>query len=139
MSAARQRLAILWISFLLADLAIATYLHLNEWMEADNYKKLLSELNASYAPYLGIILVFFWTRRSNADNKMQAKQRDLKTAFRLAMVCSLAWNLLIFVLLLRHLFGYGAVEESLERISDFRAAFSWLVAGSTAFFFGFSP
>jgi hypothetical protein len=136
MSAARQRLAILWISFLFADLTIGTYLHLIDWMEADNYKKLLSELNASYAPYLGIMLVFFWTKRKSSGSKVDAKERDLKIAFRLAFVSSLAWNLLIFVLLIRHLFGYSAVEQSLEWISDFRAAFSWLVAGSTAFFFG---
>jgi hypothetical protein len=135
MNDSRTRLAILWSAFFVLNLALATYFYFSQGIEADNYKKLLAELNTSYAPYLGAILLFFWTRRDAPRPSAPGKEPNRKLAFHLAFAFSLLWNLLIFLLLAR-LFLSGTIEDSLERMADFRGIFSWLVAGSTGFYFG---
>lgn len=134
MNQARARLTILWVAFFLLDLAIGLYLYLDGWIGIENFKALLTELNTSYAPYVGAILAFYWAGKQAA--KTEGVTRQQKIAFILAFVCALMWNLFLSVLLLRLVLRSGKIEDTVELMAFLRGIFTWLVAGSTGFFFG---
>jgi hypothetical protein len=121
---------LLWLLFFIANFFIIWRLWAGDWLNSsDDFMKALTVLNNAYSPYLGVILLFYWSKR-----KEKSPPCDL--AFFLAIILSFVWNLIIFILLGQMLYGKGEFNENLELIKNLTGLFSWLVAGSIGFYFG---
>jgi len=130
-SKARFWLAFVWILFALINIGIIFYLHFADEIEGDNFKAALSQLNLSYAPYLGIILTFFWS-----DRKKNRSRKNVSTSFIIAMIFSTFWNILILIPLIKLLFLNGFIEDSIQSIKLVNNYLVWLVAGAIGYYFG---
>jgi hypothetical protein len=130
-STARRLLVITWFGFLLSNLCIIFYLFFDGWIEKDSFKAAMEQLNASYAPYVGAITLYYWA----TVQKGTQRTGQAGTAFTLAWLCSLIWNGVIIAFLLPLLFQSGNIEDSIEHIRDNGAMLSWLVAGAIGYYF----
>jgi len=120
----RKWLLFLWLGFFLLNIMIVLYLFLDHWIEADNFKAAMKQLNAAYAPFVGVMLLFYWA----GSGKVEKVKTGLP--FKLAFAGSLLWNgmMLAFLVLL-------PIEAALEHSKDIGALFSWLVAGAIGYYF----
>ena len=119
----RKILLFVWGGGCLLNLALLFFWYLDGWMEADSFKAGLKMINAVYAPYLGMMLFFYWARG-------KAKRVKRGVPFTLALVAGVVWNgvILSFLLLL-------PIEDAVAGITDFAALLSWLVAGAIGYYF----
>ena len=97
---------------------------LARWIELDNFMAALKQLSASFAPYLGVMLLFYWGRAG--------KGKTIKAgwSFWLALVGSIIWNGVIFLFIV-----VGPIEDALESTRDIGVLLAWLVAGAIGYFF----
>lgn len=128
---ARQVLLAIWAFFFVINLAIVLYLYLDHWIESDNFDRAVNLVSALYAPYLGVMLLYYWGKR-----KARGATRDAPTAFVLALGATLVWNLIVMVFFGRLLVPSGTIEDSLAQIENLSKGFSWLVAGAIGAYFG---
>jgi len=121
---ARKILLFVWLGFFLINLTVVFYLFFDHWIEMDNFKAVLKQLNAAYAPYMGVMLLFYWGSAR--------KKQSVKTGmpFTLALICSFLWNVIILIFILAL-----PIEDALENIKDTGALISWLVAGAIGYYF----
>lgn len=128
----RKLLLFVWFLFFILNGAIILFIYLQEWIERDNFLAAIKQWNTSYAPYIGIILLFYW---GSAKKKQALKTDETRTAFYIALICSLIWNGLVLVFLLSPLLGTGAIETALENIKEIASMLSWLAAGAIGYYF----
>ncbi len=121
---ARKALLVIWLSFFVLNLAVVLFLYFDAWIEGDNFKVAMQQLNASYAPYLGVILLYYWGSAGSAPSVRTG------VPLGLALVCSVLWNALLLVFLLAR-----PIEEAVDNIKDVGVWFSWLVAGAIGYYF----
>ena len=131
MSTARRVLVITWFSFLLLDVSLIFYLYFDGWIEEDSFRAALQQLNASYAPYVGAITLYYWA----SVRKDHRQTGQAGTAFTLAWLSSVLWNGVLVAFLLPLLFQSGTIENSVEQIRYIGSMFSWLVAGAIGYYF----
>jgi len=127
----RTWLVIVWFAFFSANMAVLLYLYFDNWIEVDNFKASMSRLNALYAPFCGAILAFYLLQ----SNKNHEERKRTGIAFRLAFLCSLAWNLVICAFALRVLMAWGTIEQSLADMEFFGSVASWMVGPAIGFYF----
>ncbi|MCI0550941.1 MAG: hypothetical protein L0287_08295 [Anaerolineae bacterium] len=121
---ARRVLLFTWLGFFVLNLSVVLVFFLARWIEDDNFKAAVKQFNASYAPYLGAILLYYW----GSAGKTSTVNTGLP--LQLALICSALWNILITMLLLML-----PIEEALENITEVGGYFSWLVAGAIGYYF----
>ena len=92
---ARQALVIGWFACFLISLAILLSLYFGEWIYPDNFRSALTQLSSLYAPYLGAILAFYFSSRTQPSRAGAAAG----TPFVLAVLGSVIWNLTILIVL----------------------------------------
>lgn len=124
-------LTALWFLFFLVNLAIVLYLYLDDWIEEDNFRACLTQLNSLYVIYIGVITAFYFTN----PNKVTSKEKYAGTAFVVAFLGSAIWNIVIFIFLLRLLLPKGTIEDSTAQIGYFGSLLSWLVAPAIGYYF----
>ena len=121
---ARIILLCIWLGFALINFGIIMFYYFKHWIEIDNFKAAMTQLNASCAPYLGAMLFFFWGRAKKGDT--------VKTGlpFWLAIIGAVVWNgaILSFILLLN-------IEVAIDNIKNIGGLLSWLVAGAIGYYF----
>lgn len=124
---ARKVLLLVWLGFFLAIVGMVLVFYLNGWIEMDNFKVAMTQLSAVYAPYLGVMLLFYWGRA-----KRGAKGGAVKTgvSFWLALVSSVVWNGMIVLFIF-----FQAIEDAVENIRDIGGLLAWLVAGAIGYYF----
>ena len=128
----RMALILLWFGFLVVDLGILFYLYFDQWIEKNNFLLGMKQINASYAPYLGVITLFYWGSAKTEARREQAKPG---MPFFLAVIGSLLWNGMILLFLLPPLFKSGVIEEAVENIQTIGESLAWLVSGSIGYYF----
>ena len=128
----RKILLIVWLLFFILNGVIILFIYFQEWIGQDNFLAAIKEWNSSYAPYIGAITLFYW---GCAKKKHALKTEETRTAFYIALICSLIWNGIVLIFLLPPLLGTGAIETSLENIKEIASLLSWLVAGSIGYYF----
>ncbi len=121
---ARRALLFIWLGFFLLNLILVLFFYLVKWIEVDTFKEALKQLNASYSPYLGAILLYYWSSAA----KTAAVRAGLP--LQLALVCSALWNILLTMFL-----SMLPLEEALQNITEVGGYFSWLVAGAIGYYF----
>jgi cytosine/uracil/thiamine/allantoin permease len=131
LSVARIKLAAIWFAFFCLNMGIILHLYLGDWIEEDNFKSAVSELNTSYVTYLGVIVTFYLT--APANHPVQ-RPRD-KMSHTVAILGSLIWNLTISVFIVRLALGYGTIEDSVEQVEYFSSLLSWFAAPAIGFYF----
>ena len=131
---ARQGMALLWFFFFAINVLAVAYLYVSGWIEADNFWACLSQLNAAYATYVGVVLLFYFGSRS----QVKQDRRRAGAPFVIALLGSLLWNGVILLFIVRLLLLQGSVEDSIEQIERISATFSWLVAPCIGYYFGVS-
>ncbi len=131
LKAARAKLAAVWFGFFCLNMGVVIYLYLGDWIEKDNFKSAVSQLNTSYVTYLGVIVTFYLT---SATNHLVKRPRE-KTSLIVAILGSLIWNLTISAFIVRLMLGFGKIEESVEQVGYFSSLLSWLVAPVIGFYF----
>lgn len=122
--AARRALLFTWLGFFVLHLVLVLSFYLAKWIEGDTFEDGLKQLNASYAPYLGAILLYYWS----SAGKTSTVSADLP--LQLALICSVLWNILLTVFLV-----FLPTDEALKKMSDVGGYFSWLVAGAIGYYF----
>ena len=128
---ARRTMALLWLGFFLVNLGMAFYLYFGGWIEQDNFKASVSQLNSSYVPYIGVILAYYLTER----RRTTSKSGRAGMPFAVALLSSLVWNAMVFLFMGRVVLLQGAIENSIRDIADFCPLLSWLVAPAIGFYF----
>lgn len=131
-AAARKTLTVLWFCFFVTLLAVTTYLYLANWIEVDNFKTTLGQLNTLYAPYLGVVTLYYWAGRGGQTSEGEAQAG---TSFVLALVVSLVWNLMMVAFLMPLVFQSGTVENAVENMEYVGGLLSWGVAGAIGYYF----
>jgi hypothetical protein len=121
---ARKVLLLVWLGFFLLNLAVVLFYFLAWWIELDNFTAALKQLSASFAPYLGVMLLFYWGRAG------KGKTIKAGLSFWVALLGSIIWNGLIFIFIL-----VGPIEDALESTRDIGVLLAWLVAGAIVTFF----
>lgn len=129
-SRSRVRLLILWLAFFLLHLGVLFQLYFLKFIETEDLVSSIKAINTAYSPYLGSILMFYWGSNSEITTAQQST-----IPYRLALVSSAAWNLIISAMLIPILWGSGYLEDALEFIGSIMGALSWLVAGAIGFYF----
>jgi hypothetical protein len=121
---------IAWFLFFCVNVGLVLYLYLGNHIQKDNFDSAISQLNASYVTYLGVIVTFYLTagRRSGS-------RRGERIAFAIAMMGSLIWNGIILIFIGRLALGSGTIEDSVEQIGSISSKLSWLVAPAIGFYF----
>jgi hypothetical protein len=132
LSVIRSRIILvaLWFSFFAVDVAIVSYLYFDKWIEQDNFRAALSQLNSLYVTYLGVMIAFVFSSAAKSSAKKQAS-----TPFILALICSIAWNGFVLVFLVRLVLQLGEIEETLKMIGEFGPMLSWVIAPSIGYYF----
>jgi hypothetical protein len=130
-SHSRAIIAYLWAFFFFVNILILLWIYALDYVGEDNFNKALSVLNGSYVTYIGLILAFYY----GTKKKSQQPKTDPVTPFAIAMICSLAWNLLISFFMVRLLFGGGSIESSTRSISNLAHLLSWIVAPAIGYYF----
>lgn len=120
-----------WALFFIFNLGAILYLYLDKWIEQDNLKSGLLQLNSLYVTYLGVMIAFFFTDSSAAA----LKKKPAGIPFIIALLCSLGWNVFVSIFIARLLLQLGEIEDSLKQISDFGPLLSWLVAPPIGYYF----
>lgn len=128
----RNWLTIVWFGFLILNCSIIFYLYLTGWIEDDNYVGSLKEINTLYAPYLGAMTTYFWSRSRQSSDATSTVGSSFIT---LAMIGSLIWNGMILALMLGVVFELNSIEAALRMINSLANIFSWLVAGAMGYYF----
>lgn len=131
---ARQVMALLWFFFFAINIMAVVYLYLSGWIEADNFWACISQLNAAYATYVGVVFFFYF----GSQSQVKKDRRRSGAPFIIALLGSLLWNGIILLFILRLLLLQGTVEDSIEQIERISATLSWLVAPSIGYYFGVS-
>ena len=126
---ARKQLLYLWFTFAAADMALLFGLWLLDYIGIVAFLAGLEQLSQCFGPYLGAMLVFFYPAGPRLGG---SPTRDWP--HRLAMACSLLWNLMILAVLCITYFR-GDIGDHLSVIKHISSYFSWLVAASIAFYF----
>jgi hypothetical protein len=125
----RVILFVTWITFVILDLAVVILLYIPGYIEQQDFTMAIEKLNLMFAPYLSTIVAFFFSKKQPALVKSGAP-------FAVAMVCTLLWNLINFILLVKLLWGSGTIQESFATIASFSNLFQWLVPASIVYYFG---
>jgi hypothetical protein len=129
---ARQALVIGWFACFLISLAILLSLYFGEWIYPDNFRSALTQLSSLYAPYLGAILAFYFSSRTQPSRPGAAAGAP----FVLAVLGSVIWNLTILIVLAKVFFLLGTIEGAIRDLLFFGSTLSWLVAPAMGFYFG---
>jgi hypothetical protein len=121
---ARKRLLLVWLGFFVLNLTVVLFYLLAQWIEMDSFKMAIKQLSASYAPYLGVMLLFYWGRAGKGD--------AVKTGlpFWLALIGSGVWNVLILVFFL-----FLPIEGAVDSTREIGGLLAWLVAGAIGYYF----
>lgn len=128
----RSILLAIWLFFFFLNGSIIVFLYMKGWIGRENLLAGMQAWNAVYAPYIGAITLFCWSR----TKQQQTEQTNgANIAFALALICSLLWNGLILAFLLPPLRGTGAIETSLQNIREIVSLLSWLAAGAIGYYF----
>lgn len=120
----------IWISFFILNLLVLLNLFYMDYIEWIDLKTSLKALNKIFAPYMGLIILYFFAKEGG---KITLPRNRYSAT--IAILGSFIWNLLISSFLLPLLFGRGTLEDSLEMITNVSALFSWLVAGALGYYF----
>lgn len=121
---ARKVLLFVWLGFFLLNLAVVLFYFLAQWIGPDNFKAALKQLSASFAPYLGVMLLFYWGKAKKGNTL------HIGLPFWLALLGSIIWNVLILLFIL-----VMPIEDAIENTRDIGALLAWLVAGAIGYFF----
>jgi hypothetical protein len=130
-SNARLVLTGVWLLFFLADFVCVFYLYLDRWIEWEDFRASIQQLNSLYVTYLGVMLSFFFIK----PGRQTSSQSRAGMPFVIAMASSLVWNVTIFILIFRLVFQSGKIEASLREIGFLGPILSWLVAPAIGFYF----
>src|SRR5206468_4119876 len=130
---ARAALALVWIAGFLMGLGIVVYVYLRGWVERDTFLTAAKRVSDLYAPYVGAILIFYWSTRADT---LQFRSARARTGAMLALLVSVLWNVLLLVFLVPLAFGNGSLTEAMDSAGQIGGMLSWLVGGAIGFFFG---
>jgi hypothetical protein len=130
-SNARLILTGVWLLFFLANFVCVFYLYLDSWIEWDDFRASIQQLNSLYVTYVGVMLSFFFIK----PGRQTSSQGRAGMPFVIAMASSLVWNVIIFILIFRLVLQSGKIEASLRDIGFLGPILSWLVAPAIGFYF----
>lgn len=140
-TAAKRHRRILLVAWLATALLLVAYLFVllySDWIGSDTFLTAMKSLNTIYGPYLAVILAYFVTASRN-DNTRSGRLPDPQLAFWVAVIGTVAWNLVVVACMTAPLFGSeSGIAEAVQSVTDLAGAFSWLVAGSIGYYFGSS-
>jgi hypothetical protein len=126
----RKVLVGLWFAFFFTDISVLLWLYSANWIEKDNFRSALTQVNSVYVTYLGAIVGFYLSKRSVGRH-----DRKLEMPFIVAFCCSVFWNFIVSFFILRLVFLSGTVEDSIKQIGEVGPLLSWLVAPVLGFYF----
>lgn len=127
----RRALLVLWLAFFVQNVLCALYLYLDDWIEADNFRALMTQLNSSYATYLGMMVTFYIA----SSKQKETPAKPITAMCVVAFSSSVLWNLIISAFVIRLVLLRGSVEDSVEQISFFIPLLSWIVAPAIGLYF----
>jgi len=116
-------LAAIWLIFFFAQLAIAFYIYLRDWIGSEQFGELVKVINSTYVTYVGAVVCFYFGSRKRTASKTLRQA----SASMVALVCSVAWNVVLLAFTVPLLFS-GTVESSIRDIGAIGPMLSWLVA-----------
>ena len=134
-ASARRILLGIWSVFFVAGIASFLYLYLDRWIDEEDFRLALQQLNSLYVTYLGVIITFFLTKPARA----RTARNWAGTAFVIALVGSVLWNVLIFSFIFRLVLKTGTFESSIRQMSFLGPLLSWFVAPAIGFYFAVLP
>jgi hypothetical protein len=120
----RKILLAVWLGFFLLNAGAVLFYFFAGWIEADNFKAAMTQLSALYAPYLGMMLLFYWSKAGK-----NVKVRGGLSAW-LALLCSALWNGAICLF-----FFLQPIEDAIVNARDIGGLSAWLVAGAVGYYF----
>lgn len=130
-SFARKKLIILWFGFFVINILLILFLYFDKWILKDNFSMAFKVLNQLYAPFIGAITLFYWTK----SKKKKQQVIEAGIPYILAFICSLIWNALIFLFILILVFKSGTIEASFQNIKEIGGMLSWLVGSAIGYYF----
>ena len=135
MSLLNQRISLLliWLTSFTACIIMIFLLFYLGWIAGDTLKYALTRVSAIYSPFLGTMLLFFWTLNQSKQNL-----KATKTPFLLAVITSVIWNSILISLLSSIWFGDLALKEAIDLASSITEVLNWIVSGAVGYYFAHS-
>lgn len=127
----RTILSAVWLISFALLLSIVSWLHLTGRLGDQNHTLVLSQLSASFTPYVSVVLAFFFSNRRPGETRRRGAP-----AFAIALGLSILWNCLIVAYVARLLIGVCCVEDAMDSVRNTTAILSWLVGPAIGFYFG---
>jgi hypothetical protein len=129
---ARPILVLIWFGFFVADLCIVIYLNFCGWIGTQNFEVSFKQVVASYGPFLGAVVLFYFGSRGRRVNDTLHSHG----AAILAIATSLLWNGIICSFFARLLFKKGNIEGSVRDVSFVGSMLGWIVSPALLYYFG---
>jgi hypothetical protein len=131
----RTWLAAMWLACFAFVVGTTLYLLISHRAEWGTIGPALNAVSDVYAPYLGLIMAFYFGTRS----RVGPTKTSFNSAAVLALVLSVLWNILIVGAALLVVLGYFPIEDSTQRISEIGPKLAWLVTPAIGYFFAKTP
>jgi hypothetical protein len=122
---ARKVLLSVWLGFFFVNMGMVLFFYLGGWIGGENFKLAMKQVSSVYAPYLGLMLLFYWGKAKKGSGGVK-----VGLSFWLALVGSVIWNGVIFLFIF---FQY--IEDAVANIRDIGGLLAWLVAGAIGYYF----
>jgi hypothetical protein len=129
---ARSALTVVWGSSFVILLALPFWLLFEGAIEVDQtLLAWLDKLCGLYIPQLGFVSAYYFSKRKRNDGKLFAE-----SAFWIALLASLAWNLSILSLALPTLWGGTKLDSITDTIVSVGSRLAWITAPALGYFYG---
>lgn len=128
-------LTALWLTAFLVALAVPLIALQRGYVEWPNASTSLTAVSDTFAPHIGLILVYYLSARV----KRRSAAKASGTALAIAVITSVAWNVVVLSILTPVLFGGRAIEDANQIITTIGPRLSWLVGPALGFFFANQP
>src|SRR4051812_19564231 len=96
----RGSLAAIWCASFVVAAGSLAWMYTSGWIESDNFTSAFASLNSLCAPYIGILLSFYFAQRSHGC--VANHEGSARTA--IALGSATLWNLVLLFIVLRPLF-----------------------------------
>lgn len=124
-------LAVLWFFAFLVALSVPLIALQRGYIEWSNASIGLTAVSDTFAPHLGLILVYYMSSRIRRSTASNVRPMALVIAF----ITTVVWNTIILLALLPVLFGMRGIEEADQIITTLGPRLSWFVGPALGFFF----
>ena len=128
----RAALTAIWLTCFAASLTVPVFFRLTDRIRTDTAFAALESISALYAPYVGAVTAFHFSKRKPSKEKASDER---STALFVSILASILWNLVVWGLVGMMVYSDESFSDALTHASRVATQMSWLLAPVMGFYF----